>query len=127
MVELPKDATGCEIPLATTLLYEKYGREVTVYDCKYDPGVKEWGVDAIQGIRLAAGLYLTPSDNREKLEKDLGRCISASDICRYCSKAGLMCKDCEINESGRDMGCEAMVFNSIRQRICNLRGETHDR
>lgn len=23
------------------------------------------------------------------------------------------------------MGCEAMVFNSIKQRIHNLRGETH--
>lgn len=37
MVESPKDATGCEIPLAATSLYEKYGEEVTVYDCKYDP------------------------------------------------------------------------------------------
>lgn len=54
------------------------------------------------------------------------RCISTSNICRYYSKAGLMCKDCEINESGHNMGCEAMVFNSIKQRIRNLRGETYD-
>lgn len=126
MVELPKDATGCEIPLTTTLLYEKYGRKVTVYDYKYDPGIKEWSVDTIQGIRLATSLYLTPLDNWEKLEKDLDRCISTSNICRYYSKDGLMCKDCEINESGHNMGCEAMVFNSIKQRIRNLRGETHD-
>lgn len=126
MVELPKDATGCEIPLTTTLLYEKYGRKVTVYDYRYDPGIKEWSVGAIQGIRLAAGLYLTPLDNWEKLEKDLDGCVSTSNICRYYSKAGLICKDCEINESGRNMGCEAMVFSYIEQRIRNLRGETHD-
>lgn len=126
MVELPKDATGCEIPLTTTLLYEKYGQKVTVYDYKYDPRIKEWSVDTIQGIRLATSLYLTPLDNWEKLEKDLDRCISTSNICRYYSKAGLMCKDCEINESGHNMGCEAMVFNYIKQRIRNLRGETHD-
>ena len=30
MVELPKDATGCEIPLTTTLLYDKYGDKVIV-------------------------------------------------------------------------------------------------
>lgn len=58
--------------------------------------------------------------------KDLGRCISTSSICRYRGKAGLMRKDCEINESGHNMGCEAMVFNSIKQRIRNLRGETND-
>lgn len=126
MVESQKDATGCEIPLTATLLYEKYGRKVTVYDCKYDPGTKEWSVDTAQGARLAAGLCLNPSDNWEKLEKDLGRCISTSGICRYRGEAGLVRKDREINESGRNMGCEAMVFNSIKQRIRNLRGETHD-
>lgn len=126
MVELPKDATGREIPLTATLLYEKYGQKVTVYDYRYDPRIKEWSVDTIQGIRLAASLYLTPLDNWEKLEKDLDRCISTSDTCSYCSKAGIMCKDCEINGSGRNMGCEAMVFNSIKRRIRNLRGETHD-
>ena len=126
MIELPKDATGCEIPLTTTLLYEKYGQKVTVYDYKYDPRIKEWSVDAIQGTRLATSLYLTPLDNWEKLEKDLDRCISTSSPCRYYSPSGLMCEDCEIIDSSLDMGCEAMVFNSIKQRIHNLRGEKHD-
>lgn len=112
MIELPKDATGCEIPLTTTLLYEKYGQKVTVYDYKYDPRIKEWSVDTIQGTRLATSLYLTPLDNWEKLEKDLDRCISTSSPFRYYSPSGLM--------------CEAMVFNSIKQRIHNLRGEKHD-
>ena len=110
MIELPKDATGCEIPLTTTLLYEKYGQKVTVYDYKYDTRIKEWSVDTIQGTHLATSLYLTPLDNWEKLEKDLDRCISASDICRYYSTSGLMCEDCEIIDSSLDMGCEAMVF-----------------
>lgn len=126
MVELPKDATGCEIPLTATPLYGRYGRKATVYDCRYDPRIKEWGVDAVQGIRSAASLYPTPLDNREKLEKDSDGCISAGDICRYRGKAGPMRKDREIDESGHNMGCGAMVSDSIKRRIRNLRGETHD-
>lgn len=113
MVELPKDATGCEIPLTATVLYEKYGQKVTVYDYRYDPRGKEWSADTIQGTRLAISLYLTPLDNWEKLEKDLNRCISTSDICRYYSKAGLMRKDCEINESGHNIWDAKLWFSTL--------------
>lgn len=46
--------------------------------------------------------------------------------CRYCSPLGLMCKDCEIIDSGLNMGCEGIVFKSIKERIRNLRGGNHD-
>lgn len=116
MVELPKDATGRDIPLAAAAPYGKYGRKATVYGRICDPRAEERGADAAQGVRSAATLHPTPLDSWEKSEKDSDGCISASDICR----------DREINESGNNMGCEAMVFNYIRQRIRNLRGETHD-
>lgn len=68
--------------------------------------------------------FIVENDSWEKLEKDLDRCISTSNPCRYYSPLGLMCKDCEIIVSGLNMGCEGIVFKSIKERIRNLREET---
>ena len=124
MVELPKDATGCEIPLTTTLLYEKYGVEVTVYDYKYDPRIKEWSVDTIQGTRLVSTLYLTPLDNWDKLKNDLkmGADSVLEECCGYFNLKDGKCKSCAAYGSD---SCDSFVLKDILNRIRNLRGETH--
>lgn len=131
MVELPKDATGCEIPLTTTLLYEKYGEKVTVYDYKYDSRINEWSVDTIQGTRIVSSLYLTPLDNWEKLEGDLKRIVDyrnsrmfGSPICAYTDMQDSgFCDGCKFIE---DEYCAIAMRADILNRIRNLRGETHD-
>lgn len=131
MVELPKDATGREIPLTTTLLYEKYGEKVTVYDYKYDPRLNEWSVDAIQGTRIVSSLYLTPLDNWEKLEGDLKRVVDYRNSRMFgsptCAYAGMQdsgfCDGCKFVE---DEYCTIAMCSDILNRIRNLRGETHD-
>lgn len=70
--------------------------------------------------------FTVENDSWEKLEKDLDRCIATSNPCRYYSPSGLMCEDCEIVDSSLNMGCEGIVFKSIKERIRNLRGETND-
>lgn len=124
MVEPPKDATGCEIPLTTTLLYDKCGQKVIVYDYKYYPRINKWSVNTIQGTSLATSLYLTPLDSWEKLEKDLDRCIEKSDFCMYFTDDET-CNTCPLNEL-EPKRCAGAVFESIKMRIRNLKGETHD-
>lgn len=125
MVELPKDATGCEIPLTATLLYDKYGDDVTVYSYKYDPRIEEWSVDTIMGTRLVSTLYLTPLDNWEKLENDLkmGADGVLEECCCYFGLRDGKCKSCAAYGSD---SCDSFALKDILNRIRNLRGETHD-
>lgn len=105
-------------------LYEKYGEEVTVYNYEYDPRIKEWSVDTIQGTRIVSSLYLTPLDNWENLESDLKRVLDypkssmyGSSICAY---AGMQdahfCDDCKLlKDKYCIVGAFYDIFNSHSQ------------
>lgn len=131
MFELPKDATGCEIPLTTTLLYDEYGEKVTVYNYKYDPKINEWSVYTIKGVSIVRSLYLTPTDTLEKLEVDLKRVVDYSKshkfgipACAYTdNQASHFCDDCKFIG---DENCTVSMCSDILNRIRNLMGETHD-
>ena len=96
MVELPKDATGCEIPLTTASLYDKYGDKAIVYEYRYHPRIKAWGAGTAQGASLASTLYLTPLDNWDKLENDLkmGADGALEECCVYFNLKDGKCKSC---------------------------------
>ena len=59
-----------------------------------------------------------------KPPKDLDRCIKKSGFCMYFTD-GETCNTCPINEL-EPKRCAGAVFESIKMRICNLKGETHD-
>lgn len=87
-VELPKDAEGREIPLDTTVLYDKNNTELTVrsFDFKSDGYNNGWTVFCALGPNFMAQpygsqeLHLHRPDSWEKLEEDLDRCIEADCI-----------------------------------------------
>lgn len=71
-VELPKDAEGREIPLDTTVLYDKDGSRREVDWFKFCPGNDKWDVvfkDSYAHF-LPHNLSLTPSDSWERLAED---------------------------------------------------------
>lgn len=127
-VELPKDATGREIPLDTKLLYDKEGnpKEVSIFTYAPRSYSSGWNVVLAGGFeRFASAMFLNPPeppDSWEKLEEDLDRCTFGNSICRYYSPSG-SCKDCTIDQFNERCGCEELVFKDIKKRIRKLRGE----
>lgn len=136
MIELPKDAEGREIPLDTTVLYDKDGSEMCVKRIEFDPFEKEWSFavqkDSDGGIvvyRRSRVVYLekpAPPDSWEKLEEDLRRAIEVrneidSPACGYANHLEDLCSECRFQ--GRDMDCSDKMLTDIADRIRKLRGE----
>lgn len=127
-VELPKDAEGREIPLDTTVLYDKDGNEIEVSRYQYYPkvGPGYWNLRSVRNKYYRTDeVYLIPPDSWSKLEEDLGR-ASGYDIiapsCRYFT-AG-KCVDCRMR-NGATCGIRKneRAFADILERIHKLRGE----
>lgn len=128
-IELPKDAEGREIPLDTTVLFDKDGEELCVKRIEFDPFKKEWDLAVRKDLpsrlivyRRPCVVYLekpAPPDSWEKLEEDLDRCIAGDNICLYCSPSG-RCSDCANEPNG---ACDAKVLELVMERIKRLRGE----
>lgn len=127
-VELLRDAEGREIPLDTTVLYDKDGNEMEVSRYQYYPkvGPGYWNLRSVRNKYYRTDeVYLTPPDSWEKLEEDLGR-ASGYDIiapsCRYFT-AG-KCVDCRMR-NGATCGIHKneRAFADILERIHKLRGE----
>lgn len=124
-VELPKDAEGREIPLDTTVLYDKDGQEIEVSRYQYYPkvGPGYWNLQSVRNkFYRQDEVYLTPPDSWEKLLEDLDRGVKWVNygVCKYFGKGGVgTCSSCiaDKNES-----CEQAVFADIASRIRKLRG-----
>ena len=131
-VELPKDAEGREIPLDTTVLYDKDGNELCVKRIEFDPFSKEWDfavrIDSSSRLvvyRRPCVVYLekpAPPDSWEKLEEDLDRGADALnyEACAYFGKSACDCSSC-IADKGET--CERVAMRDILDRIRKLRGE----
>lgn len=126
-ITLPKDAEGKEIPLDTETLYDEYGNQRNIvkfiyhHDC--ETSARGWTVEYDNGVeRFVSLMYLTQPDSWKKLEDDLDKCISSDDSCYYFSKSG-MCCDCTIDPSSIGYKCDSLVFNSIKERIRQLRSK----
>lgn len=128
MVKLPNDAEGNVVPFDIDILYDKVGTKVEVEYIEYRTKCSVWLVVDSKGDVLSPGfLYIeNPAlkDSWEKLEKDLDRCIKNSDLCLYYTD-GETCTTCPINNL-EPKRCAGAVFENIKMRIRNLRGETHD-
>lgn len=121
-IELPKDAERREIPLDTTVLYDKDGKEVEVSRWQYYPGLGYWNLkSAMNKFYYGGEVHLTPPDSWEKLEEDFDKCIDADDSCRYYSTSGICAKCTRPDNDG--CGCTAVMFSDIKKRIRKLRGE----
>lgn len=128
-VELPRDAEGREIPLDTVVLFSRSGEAHNIVRWIYTTDFETWTESnmwrAIAENHRALDpelMYLTPPDSWEKLEEDLGRCISGDSACRYFA-ASENCEDCRIDKNNEQGGCVELVFKDIVRRIRKLRGE----
>lgn len=126
-ITLPKDAEGKEVPLDTETLYDEYGNQRNIvkfiyhHDC--ETSARGWTVEYDNGVeRFVSLMYLIQPDSWKKLEDDLDKCISSDDTCHYFSKSG-MCCDCTIDPISIGYKCDSLVFNSIKERIYELRSK----
>lgn len=131
-VELPKDATGLEIPLDTKLLYDKEGnpKEVSIFTYAPRSYSSGWNVVLAGGFeRFASAMFLNPPeppDSWEKLEDDLQR-ITAGPTEWFCMYAGRDKRDTGCHSNCKffkdNMSCEKQAVLDIVFRIRKLRGE----
>lgn len=130
-IELPKDATGREIPLDTSEMFIADGTMVHVVKFEYMyytcDARGSWFVhfNRTSGEHMtlqSCDVYLTPPDSWKKLEDDLDSGANALnyEFCAYFGKSACDCSSC-IADKGKT--CEMVVMRDIASRIRKLRGE----
>lgn len=127
-VELLRDAEGREIPLDTTVLYDKDGNEMEVSRYQYYPKVVPgyWNLMSVRNKYYRTDeVYLTPPDSWEKLEEDLGRAAERDVVptgCRYFNATN-KCNGCPLYGGVNcDVHRDERAFENIIDRIRKLRG-----
>ena len=133
-VELPKDATGHEIPLDTVTLFNSYGDAYNIVGWMFDTDfltynkwANSWRAFSEHGIVLEPEkMYLIPPDSWEKLEEDLGRAAERDVVptgCRYFNATN-KCAGCPLYGSVNcDVHRDERAFENIISRIRKLRSE----
>lgn len=132
-ITLPRDAEGREIPLDTTVLYDKNDKEVVVSRYQYYPrvGYGYWNIKSVRNEYYRVDeVYLTPPDTLEKLLDDLDNAAKGGDNaeCLYSRregvKAGSQCYGCKLyNQDYCSPECEYLAYADIAARIRKLSGE----
>lgn len=132
-VELPKDAEGREIPLDTTVLYDKNDKEIVVSRYQYYPrvGYGYWNITSVRNKYYRADeVYLTKPDTLEKLLDDLDNAAKGGDNaeCLYMRRedieVGEQCSGCRLyNTDDVFSDCSYLAYADIAARIRKLRGE----
>ena len=132
-IELPRDAAGREIPLDTTVLYDKNDKEVVVLRYQYYPrvGYGYWKIKSVRNEYYRVDeVYLTPPDTLEKLLDDLDNAAKGGDNaeCLYMRRedieVGEQCSGCMLYETEEDFTeCSCLAYADIADRIRKLRGE----
>lgn len=132
-VELPKDATGREIPRNTEAMYDANGKKVYItsftYKCDVHGLFSQWKVFSPDitgekdGMLPADSLYLTPPDSWEKLEEDLGKIANhhTEVVCPYYDRGIKDCEGCKLE--GYDCSCSHAFLKDVMARIRKLSGE----
>nr|DAL91265.1 MAG TPA: hypothetical protein [Caudoviricetes sp.] len=131
-IELPKDATGCEIPLDTMTLYNEDGKEFEVnyytYSVRQTIPQRKWQVVMMDCIvHDCSDLYIAPPDSWEKLFEDLkavkdygnSSCLD-NPVCYYTNMTGKMCGKCKFYGG---TNCTGKMCADILDRIRKLKGE----
>lgn len=128
-IDLPKDATGREIPLDTETLYGEDGKCFEVdrfaYSVRQTIPSRKWEVVLMSCIvEPCTTFYLTPPeppDSWEALEEDLVKASTDNGNNAECNYFGMPCCDPEC--PGWDRPCTVAVMENILSRIRKLRGE----
>lgn len=137
-ITLPRDAEGREIPLDTSVLYDKDSNELCVKRFEFAPFVKEWCVIVQKSLTAMASTYYrnpqnvylekpAPPDTWEKLLEDLDRCAIENDglnsiACAYMNQGGGICGDCKFCDN-RTRRCLNQMVEDIASRIRRLGGK----
>ena len=130
VIDLPKDATGREIPLDTKVLYNENGDHLDVNRFTYSvvqtiPGLK-WGVVFMDCVYdYCCSFYLKPPeppDSWKALENDLERSFKSTSYtpCAYFQPD---CGSCDKCLADYDNNCMVQMFEHIVQRVHKLRGD----
>lgn len=126
-IELPKDAEGREIPLDVDALYDKNGKQLSVFTWTYmAQRAQHWMVrflfDKSDCQYYPEDYYLTPPDNLEKLAEDLDRCVASTRYipCEYFDPADDACEKCHADPNKE---CLVQMVEHVARRIHKLRGE----
>lgn len=127
-IDLPKDATGREIPLDTETLYGEDGKCFEVnhfaYCVRQTIPSRKWEVVLMSCmVEPCTTFYLTPPeppDSWKKLDEDLDRCIRADSLCPYNSTEE--CSACVLPMETQNH-CNSIALKEIKERIRKLRGE----
>ena len=132
-INLPRDTEGREIPLDTTVLYDKNGKEVVVSRYQYYPrvGYGYWNIKSVRNEYYRVDeVYLTPPDSWEKLLDDIERAIHTPDpdtyasiTCGYFDSANMDCAECERKHDICRETCNDAAWLDIAARIDKLRME----
>lgn len=124
-VELPKDATGREIPLDTKVLYDNEGKRRRVDWYTFYPDEDKWDVIfADSCVRFSPHNFsLTKPDSWEKLEEDLGKILNHPEkiVCAYFNRERKDCDGCKIENC--EGSCSYACLEDIMTRIHELRGD----
>lgn len=128
-IELPKDAEGREIPLDTTVLFDKDGNEIEVSCYRYYPkvGPGYWNIRSVRNKCYRQDeVHLNQPDSWERLEEDLRRASERNVVTSYCRYFNPTdrCFNCPIhNDDGCCTHTDERAFVDILDRIRKLRGE----
>lgn len=130
MIQPPKDAEGREIPLDTTVLFDKDGNEIEVSCYRYYPkvGPGYWNIRSVRNKYYRQDeVHLNPPDSWEKLEEDIRR-IGTDDCTWFCGYANEnpvenACPDSCKFFKGDEITCRKKLADDILSRIRKLRGE----
>lgn len=128
-IDLPKDATGREIPLDTETLYGEDGECFEVdrfaYCVRQTIPSRKWEVVLMSCIvEPCTTFYLTPPeqpDSWEALEADLVKASTDNGNGAECSYFGM--PRCNPECPGWDRLCAATAMENILSRIHRLRGD----
>lgn len=138
IIEMPKDATGREVPLETKVLYNDRGVEYEVNRFTFGFDVitheVEWTAESYgTGVTVhrlpVNSMYLERPDSLEQLARDLNRVRDAHDEhgkgyaytpCHYDNDRGEHCNDCRLNKHGESTCFEAMMDDIVSRvnRLC---------
>lgn len=128
-IDLPKDATGREIPLDTKVLYNEDGKSFDVnyftYSVTQTIPTHKWGVVFMDcKYELCHFFYLTPPeppDSWEALEADLAKASMDNGNDVECNYFGLSW--CTAECPAWNKPCFVAVTENILDRIHKLRGD----
>lgn len=127
VIDLPKDATGREIPLDVDALYDKNGERVEVFRWSYVRGRNNnWAFYRVFEFatipHYPQDYYLEPPDSLEKLSEDLDRCYASTRYipCEYFDMANDGCDKCPADANKE---CLVQMVEHVAQRIHKLKGE----